>query len=203
MNFRPIQFFALLGSLFVLPTGLAAQDHQHEQASPDPTKTTWTWTTDANVIFGFNYQQRQFADFWAWESQNWMMLSGERAAGPGRLTVFGMLSLEPWTVGRIVYAMGQDGSPQRLYAFNGARERVPLGGSPQTFQTGESYLGAPLIRRASTLRPHCVPAPPPTIPHTRRAAETSNAISRCPAASISARHERRWPRARQNRVALR
>jgi hypothetical protein len=109
LNCRPIRFFALLGSLFALPTGLAAQDHQHEQASPAPTNTAWTWTTDANVIVGYNYQQRHFADFWEWESQNWMILSGEGAAGPGRLTVVGMLSFEPWTIG---------------------------GSSPQTFQTG-------------------------------------------------------------------
>jgi len=56
-----------------------------------------------------------------------------------------MMSFEPWTIGRLVYAKGDDGSAQRIYAFNANRERVPLGGSPQTFQTGESYLGAPLI----------------------------------------------------------
>ena len=144
LNPSPIQFFVLLGSLCALPAGLAAQDHDHQQASSTATNT-WSWTTDANVIVGYNYQQRLFADFWAWESQNWGMLSGERAAGPGRLTVLGMLSLEPWTIGRFVYARGDDGKPQRLYAFNDNRERVPLGGSPQTFQTGESYLGAPLI----------------------------------------------------------
>jgi hypothetical protein len=130
------------------PTPAAAQDHDHHDGQAPqaaPATSGWTWATDANVIAGYNYQQRQFADFWAWESQNWAMLSGERAAGPGRLTVQGMLSLEPWTIGRLVYAQGADGKPQRLFAFNDARERVPLGGSPQTFQTGESYLGSPLI----------------------------------------------------------
>jgi len=147
LNSRSIQFLVLLGSLLALPFGLAAQDQDHDHHAADPAAATpgWSWTTDANLIFGYNYQQRRFADFWAWESQNWAMLSGNRRVGPGRLTVAGMLSAEPWTIGRLVYAQGSDGSPQRLYAFNAQRERVPLGGSPQTFQTGESYLGAPLI----------------------------------------------------------
>ena len=54
------------------------------------------------------------------------MRSGDRRLGPGRLSVHGMLSLEPWTIGRLVYAEGANGSPQRLFAFNDARERVPL-----------------------------------------------------------------------------
>ena len=49
----------------------------------------WSWTSDANVFVGYNYQQRLFADFSAFESQNWFMLSGNRALGPGRLTVQG------------------------------------------------------------------------------------------------------------------
>ena len=54
--------------------------------------------TPLNVIVGYNYQGRKFADFWAWESQNWMMLSGVRAVGSGRLTAHGMISLEPFTI---------------------------------------------------------------------------------------------------------
>ena len=79
----------------------------------------WTWKTDANVFFGYNYQQRQFADFSAWESQNWFMLSGEREVGSGKLTVVGMASLEPLTIAKM--------------------------GSPQLFQTGESYQQTPLV----------------------------------------------------------
>jgi len=94
------------------------QDHQHHvmPAAPAP---AWTWTADANAFFGFNYQQRHFADFSAWESQNWFMLSGEHQVGPGRLTLTGMASLEPFTM----HAMG----------------------SPQLFQTGESYQQVPLV----------------------------------------------------------
>ena len=59
-------------------------------SSPRQPTTDWSWTTDANVIFGYNYQQRLFADFWAWESQNWVMLSGDtQRSAPGRLTVIG------------------------------------------------------------------------------------------------------------------
>ena len=145
LQFRSIQFLVFVGFLWAPPSRLAAQDHDHSQMNQAPATTDWSWATDSNVIFGYNYQQRQFADFWAWESQNWVMLSGERKAGPGRLSVIGMMSFEPWTIGRLVYAKGDNGSPQRIYAFNANRERVPLGGSPQTFQTGESYLGAPLI----------------------------------------------------------
>ncbi len=150
LTIRRIQFFmtmvAAIAWLLGQATAVIAQDHDHAHMAPPPDATpAWTWTTDANVIAGYNYQQRQFADFWAWESQNWGMLTAERAVGPGKLTLTGMASLEPWTIGRLVYAQGADGSPQRIYAFTPSGERTHLGGSPQTFQTGESYLGAPLI----------------------------------------------------------
>jgi hypothetical protein len=89
-------------------------EHHHEAA-----QNTWMWTTDANVFVGYNYQQRHFADFSAWESQNWFMGSGGRSIGKGRLTIGSMLSLEPFT----------------LHAH----------GSPQLFQTGESYNRTPLL----------------------------------------------------------
>ena len=85
----------------------------------------WTWSGDGNAFVGFNYQVRRFADFSAWESQNWIMGSGERAAGDGRLVIQTMVSFEPFTIGKLVYGSGQ---------------RISAGGSPQLFQTGESYL---------------------------------------------------------------
>jgi hypothetical protein len=115
-------------------------EHHHEVSST----SSWTWMTDANVIVGYNYQDRKFADFWAWESQNWVMGMGSRQLGAGTFTVNGMLSMEPWTIGRLVYAHGLDG-PVRVYAFDSSGQQKPLGGSPQAFQTGESYLGSPLI----------------------------------------------------------
>jgi hypothetical protein len=102
------------------PASLSAQ----QPAPPAPAhrherEPAWTWTPDANVFFGYNYQHRKFTDFSAWESQNWFMLAGARQAGAGRLIVHGMISLEPFTLD-------------------------PLG-SPQVFQTGETYRGTPII----------------------------------------------------------
>jgi len=91
--------------------------HHHEPAPV--TRGAWSWTSDANLLFGYNYQQRKYADFSAWESQNWFMLEGGRRLGTGRLDVLGMASLEPFT--------------------------IPAAGSPQLFQTGESYQLVPLV----------------------------------------------------------
>jgi hypothetical protein len=125
----------------------AAQDPQPEQpaehhhmAMPEP-GAGWTWATDANVFAGYNYQQRRFADFAAIESQNWAMLAATRPAGPGKLTLTGMLSLEPLTIGQLVYA--GDGGMERVDAFTPTGERVRFGGSPQLFQTGESWQTVP------------------------------------------------------------
>jgi hypothetical protein len=93
-----------------------AAPHHHENPT---TAAAWTWTTDGNLFFGYNYQQRKFADFSAWESQNWGMLSGSRPLRGGRLTLEGMLTLEPFTIRAL--------------------------GSPQLFQTGESYEQVPLV----------------------------------------------------------
>jgi len=89
-------------------------DHVHEAAHSAPAESAaWSWSPDANVFFGYNYQQREFRDQSAWESQNWFMLHGERALGRGALRLETMLSLEPFTMRGI--------------------------GSPQLFQTGESW----------------------------------------------------------------
>jgi hypothetical protein len=87
--------------------------------------------TDANAFFGYNYQQRRFADFASWDSQNWAMLTGSRRVGRGRLIVNAMFSLEPWTVGRLV--------------FSGDFRLPPAGGTPQLYQTGESFDQVPLV----------------------------------------------------------
>jgi hypothetical protein len=101
---------ALLAASVLQPVPAQAQ----ESARP-----AWTWSADASVFVGYDYQQRHFADFSSWESQNWMMGAGERVLGPGRLIVDAMMSLEPFT--------------------------IPPGGSPQLFQTGESYHLVPLV----------------------------------------------------------
>src|SRR5215218_3475890 len=41
----------------------AAPEHHHAAA---PAAAVWTWTSDANGFFGYNYQQRKYADFSAW-----------------------------------------------------------------------------------------------------------------------------------------
>jgi hypothetical protein len=118
--------------LALVPAAAIAQEPpaEHQHAATPAASSSWTWTGDANAFIGYNYQQRLFADFSAWESQNWFMGAGERPLGNGRLLVQGMLSLEPFTIGRLVYAGGQS---------------ISAGGSPQLFQTGESYQGTPLV----------------------------------------------------------
>jgi len=112
---------ALTGLAAIFALGLAtaasAQDeHVHEPASET---TNWAWTWDANVFLGWNYQLRKFRDFNRVESQNWWMGGGERPLASGRLQLHAMFSLEPFTI-------------QAL-------------GSPQVFQTGETFEGAPLV----------------------------------------------------------
>src|SRR6476659_7288860 len=113
-------FVVVLILFVVLPA--AAQDpvtspagHVHEAArGTGPVESpAWSWSPDANVFFGYNYQLREFRDQSAWESQNWFMLHGERSLGHGAFQLESMISLEPFTMRGI--------------------------GSPQLFQTGESY----------------------------------------------------------------
>jgi hypothetical protein len=93
-------------------------DHQHDIAAAAGSDG-WTWASAARTFFGFNGQDRRFRNFSAWEAQNWAMGSGTRSLGAGALDLVGMISLEPFTLHKI--------------------------GSPQVFQTGETYRGAPLI----------------------------------------------------------
>ena len=97
----------------------SADSTQAPAIAVQPAVPAWHWNIDANVFFGFNYQYRKFRDFNEWESQNWLMASGQRSAGTGTLTLSSMLSLEALTLSDL--------------------------GSPQVFQTGETYNQAPLI----------------------------------------------------------
>jgi hypothetical protein len=99
-------------------TAHAQATHEHLQPSSSR-QDTWEWNVDGSVFFGYNYQQRKFTDFSAWESQNWLMAGGTRRIRSGTFTAATMLSLEPWTLKDI--------------------------GSPQAFQTGETFRRAPLI----------------------------------------------------------
>ena len=80
----------------------------------------WQWSGEASAFAGFNYQRRKFFDFDAWESQNWLMGAVERP-GPvvAACAALAMLTFEPFSLGAI--------------------------GSPQVFQTGETYRNAPII----------------------------------------------------------
>lgn len=92
------------------------------QEAPPPVSgapPAWTWSADANVFAGFNYQRRRFWDFSTWESQNWLMLGAERRSPLDRLSLAAMLSFEVFTLHDV--------------------------GSPQVFQTGETFRGGPLI----------------------------------------------------------
>jgi len=103
----------------VLDSTLRGQaTHDHTQPSSSA-QDGWQWTVDGSVFFGYNYQYRKFTDFSAWESQNWLMAGGTRRIRSGTFTASTMLSLEPWTLKDI--------------------------GSPQAFQTGETFKRAPLI----------------------------------------------------------
>ncbi len=88
---------------------------QHASAPPDE---AWHWTEGASAFFGFNDQERKFRDFRAWESQNWLMLDATRRVARGTFHATAMTSLEPFTLQKI--------------------------GSPQVFQTGETFRSAPL-----------------------------------------------------------
>src|SRR5436190_17924196 len=105
-----------------------AEQDQHDHAGHDMSghdhdvlddNHVWLLAADGNAFVGYNYQQRRFADFPVWESQNWFGVTAEHPLGSGRLSIDGMVSLEPFTMHAV--------------------------GSPQLFQTGESYQRVPLV----------------------------------------------------------
>ena len=117
-----IQATLAVAALVATASQAWAQDEHAAHAAPAPQASVaprWQWTVDSNAFFGFNYQYRKFRDFSAWESQNWVMGMARRAAGRGTVVVTSMLSLEALTLRDI--------------------------GSPQVFQTGETFRRAPLI----------------------------------------------------------
>lgn len=93
-------------------------DHS-QHPMPAPSASAWQWHVEGHAFFGYNYQRRKFTDFEAWESQNWLMASAERSLSRARLRLTSMLSFEPFTLKDI--------------------------GSPQVFQTGETFRRAALI----------------------------------------------------------
>ncbi len=94
----------------------ASAQHEHHAA---PTGPGWNWKVEAQAFVNVNLQERKFRDFHVIESQNWFMTSGAKTAGRGRFSLHGMISFEPWTMKDI--------------------------GSPQVFQTGETFNGTALV----------------------------------------------------------
>lgn len=78
----------------------------------------WHWMTAGLVRFGYNRQGGERGDE-GFESTNWLMLMAHHDLGPGRVTFMMMNSLEEATLDEP--------------------------GSPQLFQTGETFEGEPLV----------------------------------------------------------
>jgi hypothetical protein len=78
----------------------------------------WGWMTAGLIRFGYNRQGGDRGDD-AWESTNWVMGMAHHDLGPGRVTFMLMNSLEAATID----------DP----------------GSPQLFQTGETFEGKPIV----------------------------------------------------------
>jgi hypothetical protein len=105
----------LICSLAAIDAHAQAPAHVHDPSTP----AAWRWSALGTAFVGYNYQHRKFTDFDEFESQNWLMTSAERRSGASRVRLSGMFSFEAFTLRDL--------------------------GSPQVFQTGETFGGAPLI----------------------------------------------------------
>lgn len=83
----------------------------------------WLWMFHGDAVGGLNRQGGPRGDALTptWAGENWFMAMGSRYWGPGIMDLRAMGSLEPWT--------------------------LPPGGTPQLFQTGETYLNKPNLNR--------------------------------------------------------
>jgi hypothetical protein len=77
----------------------------------------WLWMLHGDAVGGYD-QQGGPRGAATWAAENWLMAMGSRYLGPGILDVRAMGSLEGWS--------------------------MPPGGTPQLFQTGETYQSRPL-----------------------------------------------------------
>ena len=89
-----------------------------DPAHQHPATSGWQWGVEGVVFVGYNYHTASSPTSTS-ESQNWLMTSLATSSQRFDLGSIGMLSLEPFTLRDI--------------------------GSPQVFQTGETFGGAPLI----------------------------------------------------------
>ena len=108
-----------VGALWLVSATCLCAQAEHNHTEMVEQAASWSVSWDARVFLGWNYQHRKFRDFQRVESQNWFMGEAERFGSAGRVRFVGMVSLEPFTI-------------------------QPLG-SPEVFQTGETYQHAPLI----------------------------------------------------------
>jgi hypothetical protein len=117
------------------PPGSESADHDHDLFQSDMTLMTgmtprdpmeemsapgWHVMVLGIARIGYNRQSGPSGED-AIESSNWNMIHVDRKVGAGRLSLMLMNSLEPWTFERR--------------------------GSPELFQTGESFRGRPLVDR--------------------------------------------------------
>lgn len=102
--------------LVLSATPARAQEPAHQH---DASTSPWQWSVEGAAFGGYNYQYRKFTDFDEVESQNWLMAALQKSFGASDLNLVAMFSFEPFTLRDI--------------------------GSPQVFQTGETFNGAPLI----------------------------------------------------------
>src|SRR5688572_12233705 len=108
---------AVIAFLLLFAAPAMAQDPTHQH---DATSQPWQWSVEGTAFGSYNYQYRKFTDFDEVESQNWLMTTLSKSFGSAsHLRVDAMFSFEPFTLRDI--------------------------GSPQVFQTGETFNGAPLI----------------------------------------------------------
>lgn len=145
----------------------AQTDHTHPPAAHEhaTTRRGWSVMVDGSLFATFNDQggPRGETDL---TSQNWLMTMAHRRAGRGILTVSGMVSLEPLTVGGSGYShIFQTGEAYRGLAVTDRQHphdllgrlsvgwRVPLGGTQLSLvaaPAGEAALGpVAFMHRAS------------------------------------------------------
>ena len=96
----------------------ARRTRTQHNAPPD----AWQWGVEGTVFAGYNYQYREFTDFDEFESQNWLM-----------------------TVAGDDFAQRRFAPRVHRRCSRSSRSTLRDIGSPQVFQTGETFGGAPLI----------------------------------------------------------
>jgi hypothetical protein len=84
-------------------SGQNTTDVDHEHMSPDASNLGWRLMLDGAIFATFDHQggRRGAQEF---ESQNWFMAMGTHRLPRGTLTLTGMLSAEPFTVGIAGYS---------------------------------------------------------------------------------------------------